>query len=211
MSDSHSTVAHQFEDAAQQKEATTLGMWVFLVTEILFFGGLFMGYIVYRSQAPAVFAAASHHLDIVLGGVNTAVLLTSSLTVALAVHAAQEGRNKQVVWLLAATIALAAVFLVVKSFEYSHKIHEGLVPGRNFQFHEQPPTFEIFFIVYFIMTGLHGVHVIIGIGLLGVIAWRAHKNQYSPAYNGPVEISGLYWHFVDIVWIFLYPLLYLIR
>jgi cytochrome c oxidase subunit 3 len=196
----------------QQREASTLGMWVFLGTEILFFGGMFMAYIVYRSLYPEGFAQASQYMDLLLGGVNTAVLLTSSLTMALAVHAAQEGHRKKIVTFLLLTMALGAVFLVIKAVEYTHKFEEHLVPGFNF--HVAGPygnSAQIYFILYFIMTGFHALHLLIGIGLLGVMLTFAARGKFSSSYFSPIEVSGLYWHFVDIVWIFLYPLLYLIH
>ncbi len=207
-----SALAHQFDDLAQQREASNLGMWVFLGTEILFFGGMFLAYIVYRSLYSEGFAQASHYMDLVLGGVNTAVLLTSSLTMALAVHAAQEGHRKQIMTYLAITMALGAVFLIIKAVEYSHKFEEHLVPGFNF--HVAGPygdSAQIYFILYFIMTGFHALHLLIGICVLGVMLASAARGKFSASYYSPIEVSGLYWHFVDIVWIFLYPLLYLIH
>lgn len=211
-------VAMHFEDVEQQHEAASLGMWAFLATEVLFFGGLFLLYAVYRGQQPAMFAAASRHLDITLGTVNTAVLLTSSLTVALAVHAAQQGRAKRVAALLGVTIALAGAFLVIKGFEYAHKVHDGLVPGALFDPPAEAPfgpEAELFFTLYFVMTGLHAVHVIVGMALLGVataVVWRRDRrgDRVAPRRANLVEMAGLYWHFVDLVWIYLFPLLYLI-
>ncbi len=203
--------AHQFDDAQQQLEASQLGMWIFLVTEILFFGGLFLVYSVYRTLYPTAFGDGSNQLDLTLGTVNTAVLIGSSLTMALAVHAAQSGRRNAQVFFLIATIALGSVFLGIKGVEYAHKFHEGHVPGPNFTFPGgDAQQVELFFSLYFCMTGLHAVHMIIGIGILGVLTWMARRGRFGPAYYTPVEIAGLYWHFVDIVWIFLFPLLYLI-
>ena len=202
---------HHFDTMEQQREASSLGMWVFLVTEILFFGGLFLAYTVYRAQYPRAFAEASRHLDITLGTLNTAVLIISSLTMALAVWSASVGRRKATILLLLATMALGGVFLGVKAVEYGHKFHDHLVPGPGFQFpgpNARPA--EIFFSLYFTMTGLHAAHMIIGIGLLTVLVLQARKGRYGPEYYTPVEVTGLYWHFVDIVWIFLFPLLYLI-
>jgi cytochrome c oxidase subunit III len=206
-----SALAHQFDSLAQQNEASTLGMWVFLVTEVLFFGGLFATYLVYRSWYGEAFAAASHELDVVLGTVNTAVLITSSLTMALAVHAAQIGeRHRLLLWLVLTTV-LGAVFLGIKSVEYSHKFVEHHVPGSTFQFEgEHFRHAQIFFSLYFVMTGLHALHMIIGIGIMLVMIWWSWRGTITPEYHSPIEISGLYWHFVDIVWIFLFPLLYLI-
>jgi cytochrome c oxidase subunit III len=202
---------HHFDTMEQQREASSFGMWVFLVTEILFFGGLFLAYTVYRHQYPRAFAEASRHLDITLGTFNTAVLIVSSLTMALAVWSAAVGRRKAIVVFLLLTMALGGVFLGVKAVEYTHKFHDHLVPGPSFHF---PGPYagpaEIFFSLYFTMTGLHAAHMIIGIGILTVLLLQARKGRYTPEYHTPVEVSGLYWHFVDIVWIFLFPLLYLI-
>jgi cytochrome c oxidase subunit III len=207
----HPALQHQFETLEQQQESATLGMWIFLVTEIMFFGGLFMAYLLYRVWYPAAWSEGSLELDIVLGSINTAVLIGSSLTMALAVRSAQTGFPKATVNWLLATMFLGAVFLVIKGFEYAHKFHEHHVPGANFQF-EGPHArqVEIFLSLYFAMTGLHALHMVIGFGLLAVIAWMAHKRRFSPQWYSPVEMSGLYWHFVDIVWIFLFPLLYLV-
>ncbi|MDE3056583.1 MAG: cytochrome c oxidase subunit 3 family protein [Bacteroidota bacterium] len=205
-------VAHQFDDLEQQKEAGTLGMWTFLATEILFFGGMFMAYFVYRFSYPDAFAAASHYMDILLGGINTGVLLVSSLTMALAVHAAQEGKRKQIILFLIITMVFGVTFLVIKGFEYHHKYVEHLVPGWNFEYKgPNAGKAEIYFILYFVMTGFHALHLIIGIGVLSVIAMMTARGNFTKEYYSPVEVSGLYWHFIDIVWIFLYPLLYLIH
>src|SRR5258705_2144936 len=207
----HPALAHQFDSLAQQKEAATLGMWVFLVTEVLFFGGLFATYTIYRAWYPEAFAAASHSLDVTLGTVNTVVLITSSLTMALAVHAAQLGQRKLVLLFLAATMILGAAFLGIKSVECYHKFTEHHVPGPGFQFERQHFRHaQLFFSLYFIMTGLHALHMVIGIGVMLVMFWWAWRGTITAEYYSPIEISGLYWHFVDIVWIFLFPLLYLI-
>jgi cytochrome c oxidase subunit 3 len=202
--------AHQFDSAEHQHSASQLGMWVFIAQEILFFGGLFLAYTVYRFQYPEAFAASSHHLDVTLGCFNTAVLIASSLTMALAVHGAQLGnRWTQVIFLLA-TMALGSVFLGVKAIEYGHKFHEHLVPGPSFVFDGDARHAQIFFSLYFVMTGLHALHMVIGIAILAVLTWLAARGTYTSAYYSPVELTGLYWHFVDIVWIFLFPLLYLL-
>jgi cytochrome c oxidase subunit 3 len=207
----HPALAHHFDDLAQQKEAATLGMWVFLVTEVLFFGGLFMVYTVYRRWYPEAFAAASHELDVVLGTVNTAVLITSSLTMALAVHAAQLGKRRLLMTLLVATMALGVVFLGIKSVEYYHKFAEHHVPGPGFQFErEYVRQAQLFFSLYFLMTGLHALHMIIGLGIMMWMLVWSWRGTITAEYYSPIEISGLYWHFVDIVWIFLFPLLYLL-
>ncbi|MCI0333207.1 MAG: cytochrome c oxidase subunit 3 family protein [Planctomycetes bacterium] len=221
-------VAHHFDDAEQQFVAAELGMWVFLATEVLFFGGVFCGYAIYRFKYAAEFIAGSHRLDVWLGTVNTAVLLTSSLTMALAVHAAQTSRRGALVRNLLLTLLLGAAFLGVKGYEYHHKFEERLVPGRNFRFvaHSahvpeslqpakeekvDPRQVELFFSLYFAMTGLHALHMIIGIGVLAVLIVAAGRGAFSGGYFTPIEMTGLYWHFVDIVWVFLFPLLYLIR
>jgi cytochrome c oxidase subunit 3 len=205
-------LAHHFESLEQQKEASALGMWVFLVTEVLFFGGLFAAYSVYRSWYPEAFAAASHSLDLTLGAVNTVALITSSLTMALAVHAAQTGDRKLLMAFLVATMALGAVFLGIKAVEYAEKFAHHHVPGPNFLFEDEALArhAQIFFSLYFVMTGLHALHMIIGLGiLLWMLRW-SWIGTIVPEYASPIEISGLYWHFVDIVWIFLFPLLYLL-
>jgi cytochrome c oxidase subunit 3 len=223
----HPALAHQFDNLEQQKEASTLGMWVFLGTEVLFFGGLFTAYSLYRGWYPTAFAAASHELDVGLGTVNTVVLITSSLTMALAVRAAQTAERKLVVTFLLITMALGTTFLAIKGVEYHHKFVEHHVPGSDFRFAPEstgrevaPPVGEtqrdtarhaqIFFSLYFMMTGLHALHMVIGLGILAWMLWWSWNRVISAEYASPIEISGLYWHFVDIVWIFLFPLLYLI-
>jgi cytochrome c oxidase subunit 3 len=208
----HPYLQHHFDDMGQQAEASTLGMWVFLVTEIMFFGGLFMAYLVYRHNSPSGFQEASHELNLWLGATNTAVLIFSSLTMALAVRAAQtsQKRGTQIAFLLI-TIFFGFVFLGIKAFEYAEKFRVGHVPGPNFHWDGQyPKPAEQFYSLYFAMTGLHALHMIIGIGIMSVITWMAWRNTFDKEYYTPVEVAGLYWHFVDIVWIFLFPLLYLI-
>jgi cytochrome c oxidase subunit III len=211
----HPKLQHHFDDMEQQAEASTLGMWTFLVTEVLFFGGLFMAYLVYRAADPVGFQEASHHLNVYWGAANTVVLIVSSLTMALAVRAAQTSASPktQVGWILA-TMLLGAAFLGVKVVEYKDKFDHHLVPGPDFLWPaasgSHPQTAEMFYSLYFCMTGLHALHMIIGLGLMTWLAVTAWKGAYNAEYFSPVEISGLYWHFVDIVWIFLFPLLYLI-
>jgi cytochrome c oxidase subunit 3 len=202
---------HHFDSFEQQQEASYLGMWLFLVTEILFFGGAFTVYLVYRTANPEAFAAASNQLDLTWGTINTAVLLGSSLTMALAVWAAQTGRRKSTVGLTLTTLVLGSAFLGVKAIEYSHKFHEHLVPGPHFQW-EGPLAAgaQMFFNLYFVLTGLHALHMVVGAGLLIAVAILAWKGRFSPENHNFVEGVGLYWHFVDIVWIFLFPLLYLL-
>lgn len=207
---------HHFENLEQQHESATLGMWVFLVTEVMFFGGLFLAYTVYRYEYPEAFVASSSHLIMPLGAANTAVLLCSSLTMALAVHFAQLSRRKLTVFFLIATLLLGAAFLGVKGFEYYTDYGEGLIPGRLFSYTSPEPEkfsarqVELFFVIYFAMTGLHAFHMMIGICIMAVLAFYAWRGRYGEDYYSPIEIGGLYWHFVDIVWIFLFPLLYLI-
>jgi cytochrome c oxidase subunit III len=209
MSNDVHAYAHQFDSAEHQHSASQLGMWVFIAQEILFFGGLFLAYTVYRFDYPQAFAQGSHHLDVTLGTINTAVLIGSSLTMALAVHGAQLGKRWAQVVFLILTIVLGSIFLGIKSIEYGHKFHEHLVPGPNFLFNGDFHA-QIFFSLYFVMTGLHALHMIIGIAILAVLAVQAWRGAYGRHYYSPIELTGLYWHFVDIIWIFLFPLLYLI-
>ncbi len=204
-------LAHQFENLEQQREVASLGMWLFLVTEILFFGGLFLVYSIYRSWYPGAWAAASHELIVWAGTLNTVVLITSSLTMALAVHAAEVGNRRALILLLLVTMALGCVFLGVKAYEYRTEFLEHHVPGSGFEF--EKPYFQqaqLFFSLYFVMTGLHALHMIIGLGIMSAMVWMSWRGKITPEYFNPIEVSGLYWHFVDIVWIFLFPLLYLI-
>ncbi len=207
----HPAQQHHFQTMQQQTEAATLGMWIFLVTEVMFFGGLFLAYMLYRIWYPQAWSEGSLELNIYLGGINTAVLIGSSLTMALAVRAAQTGWRRGTIIFLLLTMALGLTFLIIKFFEYKEKFETGHVPGPNF--HAEGPygaQMQIFFSLYFAMTGLHALHMVIGFGILSVILWMAYRNRFSPEWYTPVEMSGLYWHFVDIVWIFLFPLLYLV-
>jgi len=212
LAESRSALAEQFDDLGQQYHASTLGMWTFLLTEIMFFGALFTAYTVYRSAYVEGFIAGSHHLDVILGTLMTAILIGSSLTMALAVHAAQVGHSKRLIGFLLLTMCLGLVFLSIKGYEYWHKYHTAMVPGVTF--HYQGPyadTVQLFLIFYFVMTAIHALHMIVGLGLQIVLVVLARRGLFSSAYYTPVEIIGLYWHFVDIVWIFLYPLLYLVE
>ncbi|MDQ4074997.1 MAG: cytochrome c oxidase subunit 3 family protein [Chloroflexota bacterium] len=206
-------LAHHFEDLEQQQEAVTLGMWLFLATEIMLFGGLFLVFQVYRIGYPEAFVAAAEHLQFLVAGVNTAVLLCSSFTIALAVHAAQTGNSRRAALFLLATIVLGSIFLGIKGYEWYHEYEEALVPGLRFIWEGAPehagPAY-IFFSLYFTMTGLHATHMIIGMVLLAAIAFMAWRNKFSAEYYAPVELIGLYWHFIDVVWVFLYPVLYLL-
>lgn len=199
----------QYATLEQQGETAQLGMWVFLATETLFFGAVLLGYTVLRRAYPAEFAAAGHETKLVIGTVNTAVLLTSSATMAWAVNVAKAGeRRRLLTWLLVATALLGLLFVGLKGLEYSQEYDEHLVPGINFDTSHGFP-FELFYYLYFVMTGIHAVHLTIGIGLVTVMAVRAWRGAFSAVYNSPIEVTGLYWHFVDLVWIFLYPLIYL--
>jgi cytochrome c oxidase subunit 3 len=239
----HPALQHHFDTMAQQKEAAVIGMWVFLLTEILFFGGLFVAYMIYRVWYFDAFAEASRSLSLFWGGLNTAVLIGSSLTMALAVRASQLNQRKSLVRWLIATMVLGSVFLGVKVIEYADKFEHHHVPGPEFVWahqeapgaeaaaveHEAPAaaegvhrqltltpdqlqrTTQIYFSLYFTMTGLHALHMIIGIGIMSVITWMAWRGKFDEEYYTPVEMAGLSWHFVDIVWIFLFPLLYLVE
>lgn len=205
----HPKLQSHFFSMDQQLEASTLGMWVFLVTEVMFFGGLFMAYLVYRNMYPMAWVEASHELNWQLGGLNTGVLIVSSLTMALAVRAAMMGNRSQQLINIALTAILGSVFLVVKFFEYKAKFEHHLVPGPHFN-PDLPQGAQIFFSLYFMMTGIHALHMVIGLGIMLWIFLTAKRGDYNAEYYAPVEVAGLYWHFVDIVWIFLFPLLYLL-
>ncbi len=202
---------HHYAEINQQREAATLGMWVFLVTEVMFFGGMITGYLAYRYSYPEAFREASIHMLVIAGTLNTALLITASLFIAFAVHAAREDNRKLLVWCLVIAMFLGICFLSVKGYEYWDHWVEHKVPGPTFQWDGPDPRHaELFFVLYFFLTGFHALHMIIGVTAVGIIAWFAHKGRYTPEYHNPVENVALYWHFVDIVWIFLYPMLYLI-
>ena len=204
---------HHFVSSEQQFDAAKLGMWLFLITEILLFSAMFVAYTVFRMWHPEAFAVASTELDWVMGGTNTLVLLASSLTVALSIHYAQKDEQRKVVISLIITLLLAATFLVIKYFEYTTKFSHGIYPGEMFNSHDPHlniPYVAQFFSIYFVMTGIHGVHVVLGMGFISWIAIRAYRGDFSSSWYTPIEMAGLYWHLVDIIWIFLFPLLYLI-
>lgn len=204
-------LAHHFSDMDQQRDSAKIGMWIFLLTEILLFGGLFCAYSIYRAMHPEMFYNAHKFLDVYLGTINTVVLITSSLTMALAIRALQTDRKKHAILFLLLTLLFAAVFLVIKYFEYSHKIHLGQLPGKYYTFTGIEGTNpHIFFGIYFAMTGLHGLHIFIGMVVIAIILANTIKNKYSSHYYTPVELTGLYWHLVDLIWIYLFPLFYLI-
>jgi cytochrome c oxidase subunit 3 len=212
----HPFLQHHFEDLGQQHEASTLGMWMFLTTEILFFGGFFAAYVIYRLMYYGAFRAGAHHQNWQVGAANTIVLIGSSLTMALAVWAAQTNKRRATVIFLLLTLLLGGVFVGVKAYEYNQHFHEGLFPGKAFTYvdHEHPELtkgVELFMVFYFGMTGLHALHMIVGAGLLIWMILRAARGDFGAEYYAPVEVMGLYWHFVDIVWIFLFPLLYLLH
>jgi cytochrome c oxidase subunit 3 len=210
-------LAHHFVSMEQQKEAGMIGMWIFLLTEVMFFGGLFLAYTIYRTTYPEGFLQGSHLLNVQLGGTNTVVLIVSSLTMAMAVYYSQKGERKKLVGFLIITLILGLTFLVIKYFEYKAKFSGGLFPAvgwynptgdHSVPLHLQQQV-RVFLWIYFLMTGLHALHMIVGAGILTTLIALARKGRFTKNYNSPVEISGLYWHFVDIVWIFLFPLLYL--
>ena len=204
---------HHFASADQQKDASTIGMWVFLVTEIMFFGGLFLAYFAYRQAYPEAFASASNKTNLWLGAANTTVLICSSLTMAMAVHFAALGKQKLLVIFLTLTLLLGGVFLGVKAYEYHDKWVHHEVPGMSNYDCEgcsDAGHTPLFFSLYFGMTGLHATHMLIGFVILVILIFQAAKGKFSPGWYTPIEMFGLYWHFVDIVWIFLFPLLYLI-
>ena len=203
---------HHFDDSAQQLESSTFGMWVFLLTEVMFFGGMFGAYTVYRSMYPEAFASASHFMNLTIGAINTCVLIFSSFTMVMAVRSAQLGKKKALIAFLIVTLILGCIFLSLKYVEYHEKWVDHHIPGPGFQyadaryFHQA----QILFYLYFAMTGMHAIHMIVGAGLLITLIVMAARNRFSSRWYTPVEMIGLYWHFVDIIWIFLFPLLYLI-
>lgn len=212
-------LAHQFDSIEQQREASVLGMWVFLVTEVMFFGGLFAAYAIYRYLYPEAYHEGSEHMDVFLGTLNTGVLLTSSFTMVLAVHFSKLGDVKRLQQMLWITFLFGICFLIIKSFEYHHKFEVGLMIGRLFdpsKWHhlphgvQHPKELHLFLCLYFFMTGLHAIHVIIGMGCMLWLVWLARRGRASGEFYMPVEIVGLYWHFVDLVWVFLFPLFYLV-
>ena len=202
---------HHFQGMGQQFDASKIGMWLFLVTEVLLFGGLFVGYAIMHAKHPEAFMQAHHHLSRPLGTLTTVVLLVSSFTMVMAVWSAQTSKRKLLILFLSLTLLLACVFLVVKGFEYNHKFAEGLLPGK-FYTHQGDtiPGQFMFFSFYFMMTGLHGIHVLAGMGAISWLLRRALRGDFSSVYYGPVDLVGLYWHLVDMIWIYLFPLMYLI-
>ena len=222
----HSLLHHHFDDMEQQRECNSLGMWSFLATEIMMFGGLFFAYSLYRWLYQGAFHQGSEHLNTMLGTANTFVLLFSSLTMALAVHAASTKNREKLVLFLCLTFVLGAAFMGIKAVEWTADYSEGLIPAVRWTFYDEPQNrhfvdaltaqglnpdhVKMYFVLYFCMTGLHAIHMIVGLGIVGTVIWMAWKGKFTNGNDQPVEIVGLYWHFVDIVWIFLFPLLYLI-
>jgi len=203
--------AHHYESAEHEYATSKEGVWLFLTSEILMFGGLFVGYIIFQNMYPEVFAEGARHLNWKLGALNTLVLLTSSLTMVLGIHYSQAGDRKKAVRYLAATILCGAIFMVVKYFEYTHKIHEGLLPGTWYSADKHGlDNIGLYYSFYFMMTGLHGIHVVAGMLLILWVLIRANKGEFNAHYYTPVEGVGLFWHLVDLIWIFLFPLLYLV-
>jgi cytochrome c oxidase subunit III len=209
-------LVHQFETAEQQREAGTLGMWLFLATEILFFGGMFTSYLIYRSLHPQAFEIGSHLLEVKFGALNTAVLICSSLSMAMAIYSAQTGKSKgRIIMFLVITMLLGLAFLGIKLyFEWYHDYLERIIPGVAFtnrpEWAGNGPVVQMFMVFYFLLTGVHAIHMVVGIGILTVLVIMTARGRFSAQYNAPLDISGLYWHFVDIIWIFLFPLLYLV-
>ena len=206
-----SSLQMHYEDLDKQAHAARMGMWIFLGTEILLFGGLFVGYVCYRFLFRNVFHEASRHLVTIAGAVDTVVLLTSSLFAVLSVHFLRIGRVRLVTLCLSLTAAMGVAFLVLHGFEYAHDAGEGALPGRFYHLKELPiPSAGLFFTLYFLMTGLHSFHVVVGVGVVGYMAIRSARGGLVPGYEAPLEVATLYWHLVDVIWIFLFPLLYLV-
>lgn len=205
--------AHHFNSAEQEVQASKLGMWIFLCTEILMFGGLFVGYAIYHKMYPDIFIQGATFLDWKLGALNTVVLLVSSLTMALSIYYAQKGNNKNSSLCLWLTLLCGFIFMGVKFIEYSHKLELGLAPGHFFSYTETA-TLEglpLYFSFYYCMTALHGSHVLAGMIFIFWLIIRSHKKHFGPSYYTPLECVGLFWHLVDLIWIYLFPLLYLVE
>ncbi|MGO4572630.1 cytochrome c oxidase subunit 3 family protein [Microvirga sp. 2TAF3] len=206
MSHSPAILKEPWRDLTRQRESATFGIWVFLASELLFFGALLMTYTVYRIENPQAFAAAARETNIWYGTINTAVLLTSSLTMAVAAQGAERGWRRLAVWCLAATAGLGLAFGILKGFEYAEDIRKSLVPGPNFALHDAAA--QLFFALYWTMTGLHAIHLTIGIALVGRLCLLGALGRIVLRGNPQVEVTALYWHLIDVIWIILYPLLY---
>lgn len=207
------TLGFQYQDREQQRHAAELGMWVFMASEVLFFSGLFVLFVAYRFEYGDVFRQAAGHTDLALGTANTFILLTSSLFVALSVHGVRRNwRPSRVTWLLSGTIALGVLFLALKLLEYAHHFREGFYPGPSYANAELPGRgARVFFDLYYAMTGLHAVHVTIGLVLMAWLIGLMRRGRLDAGYCTPLELGGIYWHFVDIIWVFLWPMFYLSR
>tara|TARA_B100000586_G_C20030403_1_gene393069 strand:- start:131 stop:787 length:657 start_codon:yes stop_codon:yes gene_type:complete len=203
-------VAHHFDDAHQEFDSAKIGMWAFLAQEVLFFSGLFVIYVVFRYLYPDMFVEAHHHLSWKLGATNTVFLIASSFTMVMGVRSAQLSQKKPTLYYLWATLGFAGCFMVVKGIEYSAKIHHGLLPAKWFGAEGVSETLHLFYGIYFMMTGVHGLHVLVGMGLIIWLILRTMKGEFHSEYYTPLEMVGLYWHLVDLIWIFLFPLLYLV-
>ena len=201
---------HNVEDLGKQEHAARFGMWIFLGSELLLFAGLFALYAAYRAEYARAFTAGVHHNALYLGTTNTVVLIVSSFTVAWAVHSMRAARPRVALRMLVLTMLLGATFLVIKGFEYAQHFAEGIFPGRYYAFDGLPEGGKLFFTLYYLMTGLHGLHVVGGMAALTVATVRAAQGTYGPAHYTPLELVVLYWHLVDVIWIFLWPLLYLV-
>ncbi len=228
LDDDQPLLMSHFDDLEQQHDASNLGMWFFLATEVMFFSGMLAAYAIYRSLSPEAFHLGSRHMHLWLGFANTLVLLTSSLTMALGVRASQLGRRNQVVWYLLATAVLGIAFLGVKAVEYTKEINHHLFPGKHFvvpaddaealmkvsatpeELHLNLGRFQMMFVLYFCLTAVHAFHMIVGIVIVLIMAELMRRKWFSGHGTTQIEVLGLYWHFVDVVWVFLYPLLYLI-
>ena len=204
--------AHHFDSAEQEYQTSKFGVWLFLVTELMMFGGLFVAFAVFHNIYPEIFIEGSKFLDWKMGAINTVVLLTSSLTMALGIHYIQVGKRDAAFWNLIVTVACGAIFMVIKYFEYAHKIELGLLPGSAFSYEGpvESANLALYFSFYFCMTGLHGIHVLAGMALIAWVAYRHKRGDFNPKYFTAVEGVGLFWHVVDLIWIYLFPLLYLV-
>jgi cytochrome c oxidase subunit III len=200
----------QFESRARQEHAVRFGMWVFLSSELLLFAGLFGLYTAYRAMYTADFATALHHNALALGTLNTVILICSSFTVAWSIHAVRNDRRRTAIWMLAVTMLFGSLFLVFKGIEYADHFAEGIYPGRHYAFAEMPaPGARLFFTLYYFMTGLHALHMIAGLTIMAWLTSRVVRRKTTPARHGELELGALYWHLVDGIWIFLWPLFYL--
>ena len=200
----------QFATPDQQRETASIGMWIFLITEVMLFGGLFMAFTVYRLSNPHAFDTGSAHMEVLLGSINTAVLICSSFTMALAVYSAEIGNQRRLALFLVGTMIIGAIFLAIKFTEYYLHYQDHKVPGFWFEFSgPDAAKVQMFFVFYFIMTGLHALHMTIGLGVLSVLLFRTSIGTFSAKYHTAIDLGGLYWHFIDIVWVFLYAIFYI--